>query len=153
MSFRVTGLSLDHFRPLFALDDATLASRGIQRLRAEPGWPDRIGLQDARGGESYLLLPFEHQPEHSPYRSAGPIFVDEHASETAIYVDEIPDQLRNRLLSVRAYDEKHEIVDAEVLEGVTLVATLPRFFDKPEVAYLHVHNARRGCYAARIDRL
>ncbi|MDB5366965.1 MAG: hypothetical protein JWM77_2892, partial [Rhodospirillales bacterium] len=26
------------------------------------------------------------------------------------------------------------------------------FFDNRDVAYLHVHNARRGCYAARIDR-
>jgi hypothetical protein len=153
MSFRVTGLPIELFRPLFALDDATLASRGIQRLRAEAGWPDRIALQDSVGGESFLLLPFEHVAEHTPYRSTGPIFVDEHAAETAIYVDELPEQLRSRLLSVRAYDSKHEIIDAEVLEGATLVDTLPRFFGSPAFAYLHVHNARRGCYAARIERV
>ena len=24
--------------------------------------------------------------------------------------------------------------------------------EAPDVAYLHVHNAKRGCYAARVDR-
>jgi hypothetical protein len=27
-----------------------------------------------------------------------------------------------------------------------------RFFANPQVGYLHVHNARRGCYACRVDR-
>lgn len=152
MHFRVTGLPADLFHPLFALDHATLAARGIRRLRAEPGWPDRIALKDSAGGESFLLLPFEHQAANSPYRSAGPIYVDEGAGETAVFVDEVPEQLRKRLLSVRAYDARDEIVDAEVLDGSRLADMLPRFFEDPKVAYLHVHNARRGCYAARIDR-
>jgi Protein of unknown function (DUF1203) len=154
MHFRISGLPLESFRPLFALGDTELATRGIQRLRAQPGWPDRIQLQDAKGGESFLLLPYEHQPAaHSPYRSLGPIFVDEGAAATASFTDEIPPQLYGRLLSVRAYDARDEIVDADVLQGSELQPTLPRFFDNPQVAYLHVHNARRGCYAARIDRI
>ncbi len=152
MSFRVTGLSVDYFRPLFALDDAALAARGIRRLRAQEGWPDRIALQDSVGGESFLLLPFEHQPAVSPYRSSGPIFVNEAATRSASLVDEIPEQLRKRSLSVRAYDAKDEIVDADVLDGSALEDSLARFFGNQAVAYLHVHNARRGCYAARIDR-
>jgi len=42
--------------------------------------------------------------------------------------------------------------DAEVAEGVSLDSLIARFFGDPQVAYLHVHNARRGCYACRVDR-
>ena len=42
--------------------------------------------------------------------------------------------------------------DAEVVEGDALEALIARFFADESVAYLHVHNARRGCYACRIDR-
>ena len=65
----------------------------------------------------------------------------------------IPDQQRRRLLSVRAYDERHYIVDAEVVPGTELETLIDRFFADPRVAYLHVHNARRGCYACRVDRV
>jgi hypothetical protein len=27
-----------------------------------------------------------------------------------------------------------------------------RFLANPQTSYLHVHNARRGCYAARVER-
>ena len=45
------------------------------------------------------------------------------------------------------------IVDAEVAPGTELETLIERFFADPRVAYLHVHNARRGCYACRVDRL
>ena len=64
----------------------------------------------------------------------------------------IPEQQRRRLLSVRAYDERHYIVDAEVAAGTELETLIERFFADPRVAYLHAHNARRGCYACRVDR-
>lgn len=42
--------------------------------------------------------------------------------------------------------------DADVLEGTQLETAIERFFQDPRIACLHVHNARRGCYACRIDR-
>ena len=45
------------------------------------------------------------------------------------------------------------MTDAEVLPGTELEALIDRFFAEPSVSYLHVHNARRGCYACRVDRL
>ncbi|MDQ3229924.1 MAG: DUF1203 domain-containing protein [Pseudomonadota bacterium] len=41
---------------------------------------------------------------------------------------------------------------AEVVEGIGLEALIVRFFGDSRVAYLHVHNARRGCYACRVER-
>jgi len=44
------------------------------------------------------------------------------------------------------------MVDAEVAEGTELEALIARMFRRDDVAFLHAHNARRGCYSCRIDR-
>jgi hypothetical protein len=64
----------------------------------------------------------------------------------------VPEQLRVRLLSVRAYDTNALMVDADTVEGSELESVVERLFSKPHVAYLHVHFAKPGCYACRIDR-
>lgn len=74
------------------------------------------------------------------------------ATATRIAVNEVPDQQRRRLLSVRAYDAGHTMLDAEVVAGTGLERLIGRFFREPRIEYLHVHNARRGCYACRVTR-
>ncbi len=155
MDFRISGISVAPFLPLFDLDDEALLKLGIRRYIADtkPGFPCRVSLQDAEPGEKLLLANFEHQPEpRSPYRACGPIFVREQARQSFDRTNEVPAQLRTRLLSVRAYDADALIVDAEVVEGVELEDLIGRFLRRPETAYLHAHFARRGCYACRIDR-
>ena len=44
------------------------------------------------------------------------------------------------------------MVDAEVVEGTQLEPLIERLFGDQRVSFLHVHNARRGCYACRVDR-
>jgi hypothetical protein len=154
MSFRVSGLKLAPFQPLFALGDAALLARGAQRCVADekPGFPCRVSLEDAVPGERLILLNFEHQPALSPYRASGPIFVREAARQAMPEIGEVPESLRLRLLSVRAYDAADLIAEAEIVEGRDLEPLIARFLDDGNVAYLHLHYARRGCYAARIDR-
>ncbi len=154
MSYTIAGLPLDLFAPLFGLSDDDLARRGISHaiVDAKPGFPCRITLEDAEPGERVYLLNFEHQPARTPYRSSHAIFVREAANTTATYVDEVPESLRIRLLSVRAFDTGGTMLDADVAQGVKLEPLIERFLADPSVAYLHVHNAKRGCYAARIDR-
>ncbi|MBV9989687.1 MAG: DUF1203 domain-containing protein [Alphaproteobacteria bacterium] len=154
MSFRATGLALSPFEPLFALDDAELARRDMRRMVADakPGFPCRVSLEDAEPGETLILLPFEHQDAQSPYRSSGAIFVRERAGEAFDRVDQVPPVLRGRLLSLRAYDGAGLMVDADIVEGRDVEAAIERFFARDDVSYLHVHNAKRGCYACRIDR-
>jgi hypothetical protein len=154
MAFRITGLPLEPFAPLLALDPAELERRGIVEMTVdEPNaFPCRITLEDAEVGEQVLLLNHAHLAGATPYASSGPIFVRRNAVATCSSVDEIPEQQRRRLLSVRAYDDRHWIVDAEVTPGEQLATLIEKFFADPRVRYLHVHNARRGCYACRIDR-
>ncbi len=155
MDFRITGLSREPFLPLFELSDAELAARGAQRRIADgPGFPCRVSLADAAAGERVLLLSYEHQPAtNSPYRAHGPIFVREAATQRFDRVNEVPTSLRTHLLSLRAYDRNDCIVDAEVGEGTEAEALIARFLGRGEVAYLHAHYARFGCYACRIDRV
>jgi hypothetical protein len=154
MSFRFSGLSPEQFAPLFAFTDTELVARGMRRLTADskPGYPCRVSLEDAEPGESLILLPFEHQPALSPYRASGPIFVRETAREAFGRAGEIPPVLNNRLLSLRGYDAGDLIVEADVVEGAQIEAALERFFARHDVRYVHIHNARRGCYSCRVDR-
>ena len=155
MDYIVSGLPLAPFQSLFGLDETELRARGITRMTADakPGYPCRITLEDAEPGETLLLVNWRHLDADSPYRSDGPIFVRESAIATCEVRNAIPEQQRSRLLSVRAYDGGGWMRDAEVIEGAELESLVERFFADPQVAFLHVHNARRGCYACRIDRL
>jgi len=154
MSFVIQGLDPAPFRHLYGLTDAELAREGVIRMRADakPGFPCRVTLEDAEPGEDLLLLNYEHLPVATPYRSRHAIFVRDGAAEAARYEDEVPEQLSRRLLSVRAFDADGMMTDADVFEGTDLAGRIEAFFADPAVAYLHVHNAKRGCFAARVDR-
>lgn len=155
MSYVVTGLPLEDFRPLFGLSDANLAARGVLRYVADKpvGFPCRVTLEDAQPGDTLLLLNHEHQPADTPYRSRHAIFVNEAATQTRRAVDEIPGCLAVRpAIALRAYDDAGMMVDAAIAPGADLEPLILRLLENPQAAYLHAHNAGRGCYAARIDR-
>ncbi len=154
MSFRVSGLDPAPFRHLYGLSDDALAAHGAKRYVAhsKPGFPDRIEVRDAEPGETLLLLNYEHQPADTPYRASHAIFVREGAEQAYSEVDSLPEPLKVRPISLRAFNEAGEMVDADLVDGRDLEPLIARFFRKSEVAYLHAHYAKRGCYAARIDR-
>ena len=154
MTYQITGLSPEPFRPLFGLTDAELARHGARRCIADakPGFPDRIGLSDAEPGETLLLVHYEHQPANTPYRASHAVYVREGGTEARTVIGEVPDSLGGRLISLRAFDAGHHMIDADVVEGHALAGLIERLFANPAVAYLHAHYAKRGCYAARIDR-
>jgi hypothetical protein len=154
MNFRIQGLSNEPFQPLFAMSDAELAAIGAKRCFAHEPYaaPCRVSMVDAGVGEELILTSFEHQPAHSPYRASGPIYVRRDALAPFTADNVVPDCVRRRLLSLRAYDVNDLIIDAEVVDGGELEAAIDRFFTDPAIVYLHVHYARRGCYACRIDR-
>ena len=60
--------------------------------------------------------------------------------------------LRHRLLSIRGYDAAAMMVAAEVVTGSDLEDTIQRLFANESVSYLHIHNARPGCYNCRVVR-
>jgi len=153
-SFQLVGLPFEPFSSLFALSDAELLARNIRRVHAatKPGYPCRVSLADADVGDELLLLPFEHQPANSPYKSSGPIFVRKEAVQAHVEPGVIPDYVRTRLISVRAYDTEHLMTDALVCAGSDAAAAIQKMFGRDEVAYIHLHNANRGCFSCAVHR-
>jgi hypothetical protein len=154
MGFRITGLRAEHFNHLFALSDRELAAYGAVRRIADertPGYPCRVSLTDSQAGDELLLLNYEHHAVSSPYRMRFAIFVRK-GEETYDAVDRVPEQLRIRALAVRAFDAKAMMVGWELVDGRELEAAIERRFVYPAAAYLHVHFAAPGCYAAGVYR-
>lgn len=154
MSFRIRGLAPEPFAPLFSLEDDVLAARGIQRVTVdEPhSAPCRVSLTDALPGERLLLLAYTHQPAASPFRASGPIFVRQALEEPFNAVDQIPDAIARRTISVRAYDADAMMIEGDLVQGAELPPLLEQWLARPEVDVVHLHYARRGCYAALAER-
>jgi Protein of unknown function (DUF1203) len=158
MNFRISGLPVEPFAAFFAMTDEELLAHGARRVVAKAEdkplmQPCRVSLRDSEPGEVSILLNYPHHiAPSSPYRASGPIFVRQDVRQSTSVVNLVPAQQRTRLLSVRAYDAAGIMVDADVTEGTELEATIGRMFRRDDVAFLHAHNARRGCYSCRIDR-
>ncbi len=153
-AFRLSPLPREAFAGLFQLDDAALASHNAVRVTAgeTPGYPCRVSLREAEVGEKLLLLRFTHHDVASPYAGSGPVYVREKALAARPAVGEIPEVVRSRLLSVRGYDTAGMMLHGEVIEGSVVEQAIARQFADAAVAYIYLHNAKRGCYSCRVDR-
>ncbi len=151
MHFRIQGLPAENFAPLFALSDDELTEHGAVRQIADGPRPCRISLTDAKPGDELILVNYEHHAVASPYRMRFAIYV--RADEATFdAIDEVPEQLRKRTLAVRAFDANAMMLGWELIEGVKLEEAIERLLADPRAAYLHVHFAAPGCYAARVER-
>lgn len=153
MTYAVTSLPAEPFAPLFAMDDEALAARGARRMIADApvGFPCRVSLDDARPGETLILVNYEHQSAPTPFRASHAVFVREGVAPVST-TDEMPPALRRRLLSLRAFDETGMMIAADIVDGAEAEGLIAQLFENSRVAYLHAHYAKWGCYAARIDR-
>ena len=154
MSFRIRGLPAENFAPLFELTDEELARQGALRRIADarqPGYPCRVSLTDSKPGDELLLVNYEHLPVDSPYRMRFAIFVRK-GDEAYDKINEVPEQLRKRMLAVRAFDAEGMMVRFDLVDGRDLEGAIDKLLADPKAEYLHVHFAAPGCYAARVDR-
>jgi len=153
--WRLGGLDPTPFEPLFAMTDDELLRLGARRRTATdaPGFPCRVSLEDAPVGAELLLLPYEHHPAASPYRASGPIYVRRSAVRRDLQPGEVPSYVSGRLISVRAYDAGAMMIAASVCEGTGVAAALDELFADPTVAYVHLHNAKRGCFSCEATRV
>ena len=154
MPFQITALDAETFAPFFHMTDDELAGRRAVRMVADahPGYPCRVSLADAEVGEELILVNYDHQPAESPYRAAHAVFVRKAARQASLSPGEVPEQLRSRTLSLRAFDANGMIVTADLVDGEALAPALGRLLADPAAAYVHIHFAKYGCYAARADR-
>ncbi|MBL4788994.1 MAG: DUF1203 domain-containing protein [Kordiimonadaceae bacterium] len=154
MTYQIKGLEADQFRRYFAMSAEELAANSICIHTADdsvPGLPCRVSLNDAPAGERMILLNHHHLPVETPYSSSHAIYVSE-GSVTNSFTNEIPPSLKIRLLSVRAFGKDDMMVNADVIEGENVEGLITDFMQDPKVSYVHVHYARPGCFAARVER-
>lgn len=151
MTFQIEALPADDFAPLFELSDEALSGRSMRRMTAtaSPGFPCRVSLEDAAIGEELILLPYEHLPHATPYRASHAIFVRKGAAQARPRPGEVPPVLLRRPISLRAFDAHHMMIAADLAEGEGVSGALGRLIDQHRPAYVHLHNAKPGCYAAK----
>jgi hypothetical protein len=151
MPYRIRGLDPEPYRPLFALSDEQLEERGMKRMTVtSPTFPCRISLVDRDIGEQVILLNHVSHDVANPYRASHAIFVAD--APQGEYVDEVPPVFETRTLSLRAFDAEGMMADALVTQPGEADSGIRKLFDNPDIAYIHAHNAARGCFSARIDR-
>lgn len=155
MTFHIEGLDPALFRSLWGASEADLHKAGAVRMTADtcPGYPDRITLDDAPQGRDVILVNHLSQPADTPFRASHAIFVME-GEETAFNaLDSLPPAMIRRPQSLRAFDAAGMMRSADLAEGETQLTTLiADMLDDPDIAEIHAHNARQGCFLARITR-
>jgi len=154
-NFRLVAFDKSQFEEYFNLGETELAERGIIKMIVDefPGFPCRVSLADAEIGEEVILLNFEHHNVNSPYKTSGPIFVRKTAQTTMIEVNEIPKMFNHRLLSIRGFNKNATMIFADVTQGDNLREKLNNILDNKTIEYLHIHNAKPGCYNCLVVRV
>jgi hypothetical protein len=154
MAFFISGLKSNAFEALNGLSEEQLAERNVVVYVAneKPGFPCRVTLDDAEVGERVFLLNYAYQPNDTPYKASHAIFVRENAADATPYENEVPVSLSSRLLSLRGFDANHMMIEADIAQGADIKPMLEGFFENPDVSYIQMHYARRGCFAAVAHR-
>lgn len=154
-NFRLKSLEDSEFANIFELDNLELEKIGAVRMTVDefPGFPCRVSLQDAQIGEEVILLPYQHHKTTSPYQANGPIFVRKVAKTAALDTNEIPEMFNHRLLSLRGFDKNGMMKDASVTEGQNLREQIVQTFKNEDIKYIHIHNAKPGCYNCVVERV
>jgi hypothetical protein len=113
-------------------------------------FPCRHCLRWAVPGEAMILFPYQSIPADRPYAESGPIFVHQEPCARYAAVDEYPAAFRKGRV-VRGYNARAEIIAAEVA-GDTPEAVIEGMLDNPDVSFLQVRSATRGCFTMQIER-
>ncbi len=153
--FQFVALDKKQFEDFFNVDEAELKKRDIAKMVADtfPGFPCRVSLEDAEVGEEVILLNYNHHAVNSPYKSSGPIFVRRIAQTSSPEINEVPTMFNHGLLSIRGFDNNSMMIFADVTKGESLKDQIFEIFKNENIDYLHIHNAKPGCYNCLVKRV
>lgn len=154
MTFQIAALPYAPFEALFKLSDDALAARGARRVIADmsPGLPCRVSLREADIGDEVILTNYRHLDVNSPYAATHAIYVRRDVDRAQLAPGEVPEVLSTRLLAVRGIGADGYMQDAEIVDGTEVSAALHTMFADPRIVFIDIHNAKRGCFAARAVR-
>ena len=126
----------------------------IQRFVDRDSHPCRHCLREASGENGMLLLSHQAPEPRSVYGHPTAIFVCATACERFGEPDRVPDIVRNRHVSLRAFRSDGMMLYAanELAEGEGHDAAIRRIFSRDEVAFINAHTAKAGCLLCHIAR-
>ena len=89
------------------------------------------------------------------YWTPSPIFIHQDHCERYDQADHVPEIVRPRLVSVRAYDaEAMCLYDlGHVSDGNTVDDALARAINDERTAFVNIHTAKPGCLLCRAERV
>ena len=152
--FRINALPRQSFSHLFGLDEASLRAENVLRMAVDEslGFPCRVSLKDLSAGDTVLLLNYEHMALPTPFRSRHAIFVSETEPQAFPDIGEVPDVIARRQISLRAFTPDGMMTAAELSDGCNTATPLTRMMRNPDIGFVDLHYASRGCFAARAVR-
>ena len=151
LNFRVVPLQTKVAEAARAAAEANAPDHAIITADSPRAYPCRHCLRWAQPGERMILFPFASVPSGHPYSETGPIFVHADPCERYRATDQYPAEFREGRV-VRAYNAQHNMIAAEVANGVGPEALIERFLQMPDTVFIHVRSVSRGCYTMGIER-
>ncbi|ASK28685.1 hypothetical protein CEY12_00525 [Chryseobacterium sp. T16E-39] len=153
-NFRFEALNDVDFAYLNDLSETELSEKNIRKLKVDkfPGFPCRVTLEDAKVDEHVFLLNYDFHKADSPYKASGPIFIRANKATRIYEINEVPTMFNHRLLSIRGYTKEGIMLFADVFEGKLLKEKIPVIFENPDIQYIHIHNAKPGCFGCAVAR-
>ena len=131
------------------------AGNSLHRKIADHPAPCRHCLADAQIGTTVLLGSYHFGRPHGVYWTPSPIFIHAEPCERFEQTDFVPEIVRHRLVSVRAYDAAdmclYELGD--VCDGTDVERLLERALADRRTDYVNIHTARPGCFLCRVERV
>ena len=127
----------------------------LKRMISPGSFPCRHCLAEASAGADVLLGSYDLVGPRGIYWTPSPIFVHDIACERFAEVDAVPPIVRNRLVSVRAYDADDMCLYdlGQVSEGDDVDASLARALDDGRTRFVNIHTAKPGCLLCRVERV
>jgi Protein of unknown function (DUF1203) len=105
-------------------------------------------------GERRLLFKYRPFQREGVFAEVGPIYIHERdCHPDAEILTGYPHEFRELPLLLRAYTEDDSQVDSKLIKDGDAETMIDKFFDDPQVAYIHLRDGESGCYYARIERV
>jgi hypothetical protein len=126
----------------------------LHRRIADRHSPCRHCLAEAVPGQAVVLGSYHFGRPGGIYWTPSPIWLHAEGCVRFEQVNVIPDIVRNRLVSVRAYDaDDFCLYDlGDVGDGREVDALIDRCLADPRTDFVNIHTARPGCFLCRVER-
>ena len=149
--FRIVPLATEVAEAARCAVNTGAAGRALVTVNSPRSSPCRHCLRWAEPGERVILFPYAAIPTGHPYSESGPIFVHTDHCNRYSATDAYPPDFRSGRV-FRAYDERSNIIDAQIVDGREPELVIQELFENPETVFVDVRSVTHGCFTFRVQR-